>query len=187
MIPVSKMSSSNSVSLVALPTEMHLAIIEHLSLLDLHTLRLTNHYFYALIPPPTHADLLVIEQSRLIRQKRFFACVGCTKLRPKAAFSPEMYKKKKNRPGQPGARERFCIECGRRPLPGPHRYKLGLQWKEDGVCFVRCVECENIARGFQYLAAPVCLSCHRQRLEAYRNVDEMHRVQREAEAHWKLA
>jgi hypothetical protein len=95
----------------------------------------------------------MIEQSRLLRRNKSFACVGCTRLRPKAAFSPGMHKKK--RPGQPEAHTRFCIECGCRPLPGPYRYMLRSQWEEDCVSFVRFAECGNIDKGLQYLTAPI--------------------------------
>lgn len=121
--PTSTMSSSNPTSLLDLPTEMDLLILQHLSFFDLHSLRLTNHYFHALIPPPTHAELLDNEQSPFACKNGLSACVGWTRLRPKASFSPKMFKME-NRPGQPDARNRFCIECGRRPLPGPNRYLL---------------------------------------------------------------
>lgn len=42
----------NPISLLALPAEINLAIFEHMRVRDLHTLRLTNPYFYAMIPPP---------------------------------------------------------------------------------------------------------------------------------------
>jgi Zn ribbon nucleic-acid-binding protein len=79
-------------------------------------------------------------------------------------FSPEMVRKKKapsrrelsiarwaemaRKKKAPGRKEahRFCFECGRRPLPGVHRYQLASRWEEYGVPFVRCTECRSIAR-----------------------------------------
>jgi hypothetical protein len=55
------LSSRPSLSLLALPTEIHAAILTHLRFPDLHTLRLANHYFYVMIPPPIHAELLTFE------------------------------------------------------------------------------------------------------------------------------
>lgn len=165
--------SSRPSSLVALPTEIQIAIFTHLQLLDLHTLRLTNHYFHALIPPPTHPELLMIEMADF----GFLTCVGCTRLRPEATFSSKMYKKKKV-PGGTQAHNRFCIECGRRPLPGVHRYMLGSRWEEYGAPFARCLRCQRIARGPDDQAVPLCLSCHTQDLERARAAKE---VQREVE------
>jgi hypothetical protein len=62
-----------------------LNISNNIPFLDLHTLRLTNHYFHALIPPATHAGFLNVEMSDF----DFIACVGCTRLRHMAAFSPK--------------------------------------------------------------------------------------------------
>lgn len=45
--------------LLARPTEMHFSILTCLPYFDLHTLRLNNKYFYALIPPPINAKLFL--------------------------------------------------------------------------------------------------------------------------------
>jgi hypothetical protein len=87
------MSSPNPISLLALPAEIYLSVFEYMRVRDLHTLRLTNPYFYAMISPPTHTDLLDIERSRLARKNGLLTCAGCKKLRSKAEFSPKMYKK----------------------------------------------------------------------------------------------
>lgn len=90
-----------------------------------------------------------------------------------------MFKKKKV-PGGADALNRFCIECGRRPLPGVHRYTLGARWEEDGIPFARCHRCMMIAMGPDNKAVPLCLSCHRQDLERARAANELKRIQREA-------
>jgi len=121
--------SPRPLSLLALPPEIHAAILPHLQFLDLHTLRLVNHYFHALILPPQHCELLSAEKTPSFD---FLACVGCTRLRPVAKFSIKMFTKKKAAGGAQ-AHNRFCIECGRRSLPGVHRYMLGARWQENGV------------------------------------------------------
>jgi hypothetical protein len=56
--------SSRLLSLLALPREIHAAILPFLRFFDLYTLRLVNQYFYALIPPPVHAELLIGRDGR---------------------------------------------------------------------------------------------------------------------------
>lgn len=91
--PISTMASpERPLSLLALPPEIHTAVLP-LRFFDLYTLRLVNKYFYALIPPPVHAELLLAETLDF----DFLACVGCTKLRPVATFSSKMFIKKKAR------------------------------------------------------------------------------------------
>ncbi|OBT61886.1 hypothetical protein VE03_08729 [Pseudogymnoascus sp. 23342-1-I1] len=166
--------SSPHLSLITLPAEIHAAILTHLRFFDLHTLRFTNRYFHALIPPPTHADLLSAETL----ESGLLACVGCTRLRPIANFSPNMFIKKKM-PRGAQAHNRFCIECGHRPLPGVHRYTLGSRWRENGVPFVRCLRCEIIAEGLEDQTVRTCPSCHTQNLETVRAAEELERVRRE--------
>jgi hypothetical protein len=166
-------------SLLALPMEIHAAIFTNLCFPDLYIVRLINHYFYDMIPPPTHAELLTAETSDFARENNIFACVGCTRLCPEAVFSPKMVKRKKAAGGTE-ARNRFCIECGRRPLPGLHRYMLGARWEESGMLFVRCLRCTTITMGPEEQNVPLCLSCHTQDLERARAAKELERVRREA-------
>ncbi|KUJ08642.1 uncharacterized protein LY89DRAFT_676558 [Mollisia scopiformis] len=149
--------SSRPLSLLALPPEIHAAILPHLQFLDLHTLRLVNHYFHALVLPPSHTELLSAEKTPKFD---FLAC--------------------KKAPGGAQAHNRFCIECGRRPLPGVHRYMLGARWEEHGVPYARCKRCKMIAKGPEDQAVPLCFSCHTQDLEKARAVEELKRVQAEA-------
>lgn len=63
------------------------------------------------------------------------------------------------------ARERFCIECGARDLPGPFRYdKLGYISPEEGrnkVWWVRCERCEKAAKlSEEQLFRDVCGPCY---------------------------
>jgi hypothetical protein len=153
-------------SLIALPVELHLAIFTHLAFPDLQTLRLANHYFYALIPLPTHAQLLAMEKLDFTYNK-FFTCVGCTRLRPVSEFSSKMVKRKKGPQGTQ-AHNRFCLECGRRPLPGPHRYTSGDRWDESGVPFVRCRWCAKVAKAPADQDIELCLYCHTRALEEAR-------------------
>jgi hypothetical protein len=166
--------TSSPPSFLALPTEIHAAVSSHLEFLDLHTLRLTCHYFHSLIPPPTHGELLAVETTTF----DFLACIGCVRLRPAATFSAKMVKQKKA-PGGSQAHNRFCIECGRRPLPGVHRYTLGSRWEEHGVPFARCLRCRRIARGPEDKAVELCLSCHGQDMQRVRAIEEQERVWRE--------
>ncbi|KFY45634.1 hypothetical protein V494_00859 [Pseudogymnoascus sp. VKM F-4513 (FW-928)] len=165
---------SSSFPLLTLPFEIQTAILTHLQSFDPYALRLTNRHYYALIPPPTHAELLSAETS----ETGFLACVGCTRLRPIAAFSSKMIMKKRG-PGGAQAHNRFCIECGRRPIPGPHRYVLGSRWKENGASFVRCLRCGVIGRAPEDQRVPLCFSCHTQHLEREKAARELERVRRE--------
>jgi hypothetical protein len=171
-------SPDTTPSLLALPTEIHDEIFTNLCFPDLYSVRLINHYFYNIIAPPVHAELLTAETLDFAREINAFACVGCTRLRPQAAFSPKMVKKKKVAGGT-GARNRFCIECGRRPLPGVHRYHLGSRWEEAGMLFVRCLRCTAITLGPEDQNVPLCLSCYTKHLLRERAAEELERVRRE--------
>ncbi|CZT40884.1 uncharacterized protein RSE6_00555 [Rhynchosporium secalis] len=170
--------------LLDLPTEIHAAVLPWLQFLDLQTLRMVNHYFQDLIDPvriplPTHAELLSAEKTTRFKH-RCFACVGCTRLRPISKFSKKMIRKGKA-PGSGQAHSRFCIECGRRDLPGLHRYMLGSRWDDDDIPYVRCIRCKTIARGPEEKAVQLCLSCHRQDSESEkaRAAEELKRIQTE--------
>jgi hypothetical protein len=171
-------SPDTTPSLLALPIEIHAEIFTNLCFPDLYSVRLINQYFHAIIPPPAHAELLTAETLDFAREINTFACVGCTRLRPQATFSPKMVKRKKAAGGTE-ARNRFCIECGRRPLPGVHRYQLGSRWEEAGVLFVRCLRCTAITLGPEDQNVPLCLSCYTQDLVRERAAKELERVRRE--------
>lgn len=170
-------------TLLTTPPEIQNKIIRYLETPDVHVLRLTSKYFYDIIPPPTHADLLAIEASLEINIDHF-ACVGCTKMVSLYKFSPSMVKKKKISGGSE-ARNRFCNDCGRRPLPGLHRWMLGNRWEEwdimhSYVPFVRCGRCGEIAQAPGDKAIMVCLKCHTFDRERERAAEAVRRVQIEA-------
>lgn len=83
--------SSCSFSLLALLTEIQITIFTYLQFLDLHTLQLTNCYFYALISSPTHVKLLTIKMTDF----SFLVCINCMRLCHKIVFNFKMYKRKK--------------------------------------------------------------------------------------------
>ncbi|EPE24926.1 hypothetical protein GLAREA_11507 [Glarea lozoyensis ATCC 20868] len=171
----SRESTSRAPSIFAISTELFHGITSNLNVLDIHSLRLTCHHFHAVIPPvppPTHSDLLNAETIH------FLACVGCKRLRRSAKFSTKMVKKHK-RPGGRQARSRFCIECGRRPLPGTHRYMLGQRWEEGVVPYVRCIRCTEIDIAPDDKIVKLCLSCHQQNLERKRAAEEQDRLWKE--------
>lgn len=172
---MASLEPSSPLSLLTLPVEIQAAITTYLEFFDLSTLRFANRYFYALVPAPTHAELLSAESL----EPGFLACAGCTRLRPMATFSPKMTLSKK-RAGGTQAHTRFCIECGRRPGPGEHRYTLGTRWKENEVPFVKCLSCKITAEGPKDQALRICVSCHRQDLERVRAAEVLKRVRSEA-------
>lgn len=169
-------------ALLIMPAEPFDKIIGYLDVPDLQTLRLCCSRFFAIIAPPTHADLVTIERS-LQNRRGHFACVGCTKIRPPAMFSPSMLKKKKALGGSQ-AHNRFCNDCGKRPLPGLHRWMLGNRWGEELIggsymLFVRCSWCETIARAPADAGTKLCLGCYTYNIERRRAAEEVQRVQRE--------
>lgn len=184
MTPKSKLApqeiSKRPFSLLGLPAEIHTAIFTHLPCLELQSLRLTNHYFHGLIPPLsrplTHAKILTVEALGI---SGCLACVSCTRLRPMARSSSKMTKRRKMAGGAE-PHNRFCIECGRRPLPGVHRHSLEARWEECGTSFVRCLRCASIAIGPKDHAVQLCYSCHTQDLDRERVAKEQERVLWEA-------
>lgn len=170
--------SSQHVSILDLPTEIHLDIISRLPLMDKHAFRLVNHHFNALIAAPTSAELLEMEMTEINSSHLPYAtCVDCTRLRPLICFSGNMVTKKMTWGGF-YADKRFCIECGRRPISGIHRHGLGNGWMEGdvqlvhtdaglevqcvgGVAYVRCSRCRDIGRAPpDDTNSKVCISCY---------------------------
>ena len=135
-----------------LPAELHLAILSQLPLIDIYTLRLTSRQFYHLIKPPTVDDLITIESSSFARDHQLLTCGGCLRLRHYSAFSSD----RSYLPSSLRSR-RFCLDCGKRPLPGTHRYQEGASWHEDGVLLCRCRACKGIVRA--RVGRSVCVSC----------------------------
>ena len=139
-------------SFINLPTELHLAVTTHLSLLDRYFLRLSCRHFYHLIQPPIVHDLVELEFSGWARDRLLLTCGGCLRLRPSYCFSSDRAYLPKSL-----CSRRFCLECGHRPLPGSHRYQEGDKWHETSAggspggggprLMVRCRTCKCIQRG----------------------------------------
>lgn len=134
-------------SLISFPAELKLLIIAELGIEDKLRLRLVCHTFYSFIPKPTRGDLVLLWDSIFGRQNNLQVCFSCRRLRPKSAFSTEIrtnlgFRRQSIRSnGLLG--NRFCNECGSRPLPGIHRYQLGEIWHQDGMSYLRCTRCEE--------------------------------------------
>ncbi|KFY18418.1 hypothetical protein V493_08635 [Pseudogymnoascus sp. VKM F-4281 (FW-2241)] len=140
-------SSSSTVSLLALPGEIQNAILAVLDFPDLHKLRLTNSYFYALIP-------------RVSRERRrIFACIGCERLRPVTEFSLEAVPYGLGLGPFAASRQR-CRECVHGTVLEP-----GSRWEECGVPLVRCLECKMIRLAPVDTRVKLCLLCHPEDLD----------------------
>ena len=94
-------------SLVQLPRELHLAIIEHLHPFPTAMLlRLTNKYFYDLIHPLSEEKMKSLEHKAYCVAFRLSYCMDCHRLRPSENFAPKD-------PRLAYSKERtICIECG---------------------------------------------------------------------------
>lgn len=77
-------------------------------------------------------------------QGRWLVCHGCVCLRPAEKFGDTERLGLDRMVGWWGLPRRFCLECGRRPLPGGNRYKAGDSWREEGKLWVRCGVCEGV-------------------------------------------
>jgi hypothetical protein len=133
-------------TLLDLPVELQKAIIENLSPADFpakFNLRTTCHYFFALIQPPTHNELLAEEQSPYGCVKELFACRECLRLRPNTKFADDMRRKKNRAKGRQHACMRFCIDCSTKEThgPGTGKYTRGAHIKVMGVNYVVCMRC----------------------------------------------
>jgi hypothetical protein len=144
-------SSSPTLSLLALPGEIKNAIIAGLNLPDLQTLRLTNHYFYALIPPMPSDRLFQIEKEFM--PYRYFACMECKRLRHITNFIPGTMSLLKRLPTSSAFIQR-CRECVRLKFKEP-----GSRWMECNVPIVRCVECKEAGQALVDTRVQYCLSC----------------------------
>ena len=126
-------------SFISLPTDLLLIITSSLPEEDADCLRLTCHHFYTFLPPPTHAQLCLHEGSI---SEKLSVCAGCTRLRPKFKFDPEMIRG--NRLRLAGSGNRFWVECGERPPPGQHRYHRGASWEFERRYRMRCGTCTKV-------------------------------------------
>lgn len=100
--------------------------------MDLWCIRLTNHYFNALIEPPTRQqtrDLANVINRGRRRQKQFFFCAKCDRLRPaRTAQSYDEHLRGVPR-GEATWRDAVCVDCRRTPMhvPEPERVEPNLK------------------------------------------------------------
>ena len=73
--------------------------------------------------------------------------------------------KRTHRAGGRKAKNRFCVECGKRDLPGVDRYQRGSRWEENGEVWLRCLDCLEFDRAPRGKGVQRCGSCHAAYLE----------------------
>lgn len=112
------------------------------------------------IPPPTHAKLIEWETAGFGLQNDLYACRDCLILRPKAKFGDKMTKKEKAKWGL-DVINRWCVECGIKPLPGTNRYTAGNHIQISGEHYVICLRCRHFGAGASADGKPlsVCQDC----------------------------
>lgn len=117
--------------LLDLPTELHLSILNYLPYLDLHTLRLTNSYFYALIPPPTNAKLF----SAAISEFEFLTSHDASYTKRESRITSWTH----------DMRRKPCTQCGsRRPYNGMCLYLLLRILERHELLLTRSSKCRRI-------------------------------------------
>lgn len=178
-ISAAKKPTVPSLQLLDLPPEIHSAIVTYLAFPSKPNLKCTNHYFYDLVAPLTHNELLEAEQilpgvskrfeaaSGLSCSAKFFACKDCLRLRPRSKFANHVtrdMKRKRKRRGIGGmdADQRFCIDCGIKE----NRFYRGEYIEIGYEGFVLCVDCGEFRakakeRGERRRCQDCWLSAHR--------------------------
>lgn len=147
-VPSSPCTEHDTVSLLRIPTELKLLIIQNLELVDQICLKMTCQTFNNLIPRLDMPQLLEVELSAYGTQegKERYACKDCLRLLPKTAFGDQMVKGKKGKNGT-YRENRFCVQCGINPRPGTTRYSRGACIERQGEHFVVCLRCAQYERG----------------------------------------
>jgi hypothetical protein len=170
-----------SLKFLDLPSEIHSAIVNHLSFPDKSNLRRTSHYFHNSIPPATHAELLAAEQLRFSETGDFYACKDCLRLRTNFKFADNMRKGKRGRFGVESDM-RFCIDCGIHPKPGTTRYPRGSYLIVMGEAFVLCTVCVRFKPAASDKAEKrTCQDCWGRRQSFQRGLEQLERERRERE------
>lgn len=168
-------------SLLGLPTEVQEHIIQYLNFPEIICLMITCTWFNNLIRPLTHRELLEAENTLYATEKKkLYACRDCLRLRPASKFGDKMLVRKKRR-GEPGANNRFCVECGINPSKGTTRYTVGSQIIVQGVLYVICGSCRSFKKGAKDddgNNTAECESCWRFRRAIKQRNDE-HRARQE--------
>ncbi|OJK04591.1 hypothetical protein ASPACDRAFT_38152 [Aspergillus aculeatus ATCC 16872] len=120
-----------------LPPELHLEIATHLPAtpdLSRSHFAQTNHYFHALLPHPSHTELLAAELDPLAIANDLYACRYCLRLRRVTHFADRMVRRGRGRFGAERERaKRFCLDCGVLPRQGEEEEEEeGVGVRENG-------------------------------------------------------
>lgn len=148
-IKVTSPSAKNgNASLLDIPTELKLHIIQNRDALDQVHLKMTCRTFNELIPRPAMKQLLKLEISTFAMRegKDLHACTDCLRLLPRTDFADQMVKGKRGKFGT-HREKRFCIQCGINPRPGITRYSRGACIDQQGERFVICWHRGKYERG----------------------------------------
>lgn len=164
-------SSGPTLSLHALAGEIQNAILAGLDFRGLYTLRLTNRYFYSLIPPMPSERLLQIEKEFM--PYRFFACMECKRPRFVTKFIPGTLGLLKRLVKIPSTFVQCCRECVRLKFNEP-----GSRRMEYNVPIVRCVECKEVSRAPVDTRVQYCLSCHPEDSKSDKSTQKRKRAQK---------
>ncbi|KAF2669591.1 hypothetical protein BT63DRAFT_455569 [Microthyrium microscopicum] len=134
-------------ALLALPAELLLEVISHLSFEDTVYLRMTSRQFRDFIPKPSQEALLIIEDTEWAIQNELLTCNHCLRLRQSVKFADKMvmanWKRCRGR-GRKEASLRFCIECGLTVpwrTPGARGYSRGHNIRVQGAGYQVCKNC----------------------------------------------
>ena len=141
-------------TLLTLPTELQLEISSHLSFLSTLFLRGTNRHFLSVIPAPSREDLLNAEDTSEATTLKVLYCNPCHRLRHKDQFGRGRMRERSNSKNNVAGRKklnRFCCDCGARPLTGTmedaFKYSKGNKWtckikgEDVETTFVGCNKC----------------------------------------------
>ena len=139
--------------ITTIPAELILNITNNLRLVEVMLLRGVSRFFHNTIPSPTHQQLLEAETEKWAGINGLLTCGGCLRLRDEGEFSHKFMMPGIGRnqlfysgflSGEVKAAQRFCHECGVRPLPGDFRYWRGSHYDDkhgkNGL-MVRCKRC----------------------------------------------
>lgn len=143
-----KMQPKPKTTFATLPLEVHLQISTHISFPSLPLLRLTNHYFYNLLPPLTHNQLLDSETFPFAIQRNLYTCKHHLTLLPSHKFAQTMLTKTRQR-GDRKADKRFCLDCGLKYRLYSWGTWVRIEGESEGR--VLCLDCKvwEFKRGFE--------------------------------------
>lgn len=133
-------------SFLGLPPEIHLLIIDQLFFRDKIYLKRTCAYFYDLVPPLSHGELLDAETSDYARGRDLYACRYCLRLLPASEFADRMLRRRRGKYGRHADR-RFCVACGLKPRDAAARYGPGAHITMGNTFYVICISCNTFQRG----------------------------------------